>query len=71
MESETSELFAQPGEWSWKVPTRLFGSEIWSNLEITRPIGLESGVIYILLDRAGLREGVIKKLLGQSTWGVE
>ena len=68
---KTSELFAQPGEWSWKVPTRLFGSEIWSNLEITHPIGSESKVIYNLLGRARLREGVIKKLLGQSARNVD
>ena len=56
---------------SRKVPRPPRGLEIWSNKEITRPIGSESRVIYNLLGRAGLREGVIKKLLGQSGWRVE
>jgi len=67
LESETSETFAQLGEWSRKVPTRLFWSERWSKLELTRPIGLGSGVIYNLLGRAGLREAVVR-LTTQHSW---
>ena len=44
--------------------------EILSNDLITRPIGLESGVIYNLLVRAGLREGVVR-LTTQHSWSRE
>ena len=46
------------GEWSNLQFTRPRRVETWSKLQFTRPIGSESGIIYILLVRAGLREGV-------------
>ena len=45
---------------SRKVPRPPRGLEIWSNKEITRPIGSESRVIYNLLGRAGLHERVVR-----------